>query len=167
MEAAQLTGLFQKLAGYSDPGMYGFGLYRRLALAEVLLLLNTLSRNRENIKKPVSETSLGRINSVIRYLYDHFSEELSLKQVADRFHISGSHLCSLFKLATGMSLHQFIRSIRIMKAQELLERGYSVTEVHTATGFGDLSHFIRAFRRHVGVSPKSYAKAHKLAGDAK
>ena len=55
-----------------------------------------------------------------------------------------------------MPPHAFQLQIRLTRAKRLLLQGMPVSAVATETGFFDLSHFTRHFKRHVGVTPGSY-----------
>ncbi len=58
----------------------------------------------------------------------------------------------------------YLERSRIRKAQELLQAGkLSLSDVALAVGFADQSHFIRRFRRHVGVAPSVFAREQGVA----
>ena len=62
------------------------------------------------------------------------------------------------KELTNMSARDFIKSIRLKQAAELLlNKKLTVSEICYALGFTNLSHFSTLFREHYGVSPKEYS----------
>ena len=97
---------------------------------------------------------------LIGYLEQHYSEPISLEQLAASFYCSVSHLTHQFRLYTGESIGAYIQRRRILKACHLLEQStLSVTEIAKCAGFGDPCYFSRAFRRATGFSPRDYRLA--------
>lgn len=87
-------------------------------------------------------------------LADHFRDRLSLAQVAARIGISPFHLCRVFRSQTGMSLHQYVISLRLFAALEYLtESECNLADVAHSLGFAQHSHFTEAFRRRFGLTP--------------
>ena len=100
---------------------------------------------------------LDTFNDVITYIHRHFSEELSLQQLADRFFISASYLSHLFKRCAGKGVVVYINEVRIQHAALLLEkRELSMGEISRQVGFGDLNYFSRKFKAVMGRSPTEY-----------
>ena len=87
-------------------------------------------------------------------LADHFRDRLSLAQVAARVGISPFHLCRVFRSQTGMSLHQYVISLRLFAALEYLsESERNLADIAHSLGFAQHSHFTEAFRRRFGLTP--------------
>ena len=63
-----------------------------------------------------------------------------------------------FKACTGYTLHNYINNKRLIKANELIRNGISMSEAAQQCGFNDYSSFVRAFKRQFGLSPKNYLK---------
>ncbi|MFC5472272.1 bifunctional transcriptional activator/DNA repair enzyme AdaA [Cohnella suwonensis] len=90
---------------------------------------------------------------------EHYSESLSLSQLADRFHASPYHLQRTFKKIKGVSPTEYMAAIRMAKAKELLaESSLSISEVGLAVGIGNASHFSTQFASHAGMTPSQYRK---------
>lgn len=83
----------------------------------------------------------------------------SLDEMADATFMSKYNLIRIFKHEVGLTPHQFLLQNRIRKAQRLLETSATITEVALATGFCDQSHFIRHFKKIVGLTPTEYRLA--------
>jgi len=80
--------------------------------------------------------------------------ELRLVELATVAGLSVSHFATLFRLTTGMSVHQYVMQQRVQRAQQLLLRGgMSVCEVALETGFAHQSHLARWMRRLHGKTP--------------
>lgn len=99
-----------------------------------------------------------QIADILLYIHENLQQPLSLDQLADRFFIQKNYMCRLFRQQTGDTIHNYIRLKRVALAKQLLEEGLSVMEVCSLCGFGDYSHFIRAFRQITGVTPARYGK---------
>ncbi|MCE4554583.1 helix-turn-helix domain-containing protein [Roseateles cellulosilyticus] len=100
------------------------------------------------------------LRKALLYLGEHYAEPISLELLAGQAHVSASHLGFLFRSSLSTTFKPLLQQIRIEKAKELLghERGPRITEVALSVGFGDLSHFEKSFRRHVGRSPREFRR---------
>lgn len=94
-------------------------------------------------------------------LTNHFSDSLSLDSLAKDLYISKYYLIRKCKRNLGLTPHKFHLQNRIRKAQTLLFTDKSVTEASVDTGFYDQSHFDRAFKNIVGISPTEYLASSK------
>jgi signal transduction histidine kinase/DNA-binding response OmpR family regulator len=72
--------------------------------------------------------------------------------------VSRKLLHTKLKALTGQSTGEFIRTLRLKRAAQLLQKGYgNVTQVAYDVGFQNLSYFAKAFRRQFGQSPSQYS----------
>ena len=94
-------------------------------------------------------------------LMNHFSDSLPLDGLARDLYISKYYLIRKCKRNLGLTPHKFHLQNRIRKAQTLLFTNKSVTEACMDTGFYDQSHFDRAFKNIVGISPTEYLASSK------
>lgn len=84
------------------------------------------------------------------------TEPLSLDEVARAAGLSAFHLLRVFRRSIGVTPHQYLMRVRLMRALDLLrDTNLPVTEVAYASGWADLSNFNRAFRREMGCSPRA------------
>lgn len=92
----------------------------------------------------------------------HSSEPLDLEAAARQAGLSAFHFLRVFSRALGVTPHQYLVRSRLRRAATLLcERNIPVTDVALDVGFGDLSNFVRTFRRAAGVSPRGFRRAAK------
>lgn len=95
--------------------------------------------------------------AALDYIEANLQEKITLGEAARRCQTSPSRFSHLFRQEHGLTFQELLLRKRIIKAQTLLrDTDKSVTEVAYTTGFGDLSHFIRMFRRYVGSPPTAY-----------
>ena len=96
------------------------------------------------------------VRDVLNYIGENIQEIGSVEAVARHFYLSSQYLSSLFKKHVGIRIHEYLQIKRIALAKILLKGEASVAEVAFACGFSDSSHFIRIFKRYVGITPKQY-----------
>ena len=98
------------------------------------------------------------VRAAVAYMKEHCTEQhLSLGEVADHVYVSQWHLSKLLNRETGQSFFDLLGSLRIGKAKELLEDpSMRIHEVAEATGFSDVGHFSRSFKRFAGCTPGEY-----------
>ncbi len=154
----QLLSLFDKAIGYQQTSEYGADIYRKIILAEVLLLINQQYRaNTPFVDKKPGE-NYKKVLPVLNFIRLHLAEDLSLDRLSGLFYMNKSYLNCVFKQATGFTIHEYIISRRIQKAQELLTRGLSVSDVGERVGYMNEPHFIRTFKKYIGVPPGKYSR---------
>ena len=128
----------------------------------VRLMVSRLETLPSRKEEPEEETVRAAGNHLVRaalaYMKDHCSEQhLSLNDVADHVYVSQWHLSKLLNRETGQSFFDLLGSLRISKAKELLEdSSMRIHEVAEATGFSDVAHFSRSFKRFAGCTPGEY-----------
>lgn len=94
------------------------------------------------------------IYKAIDYIKEHFSEKLSLDDVAQHVHLSKSYLSRIFKEELNSTFTSYTNKIRIEKSKEyLLNHDLSLTDIALLTGFDDQSYFTKVFKKATGVSP--------------
>lgn len=100
--------------------------------------------------------SAGICQDISSYLNQHFTEELSLSQLADALGYSKYHISHIFKEKFGCSYNDYLKRLRAEHAMGLLTHSeLSVTEICFASGFSSLRSFYRAFREIYGSSPRA------------
>lgn len=99
----------------------------------------------------------AKLKTVLEYIDSHYTEELSITQLADLCYFSEYHFMRFFKKNIGMSCLNYIKALRLEKAAELLEQGeLSILEISLSTGFCNLSYFYREFKKKYGMTPKQF-----------
>ena len=107
--------------------------------------------NSERIRR---NRNLERLNTVLVYISEHYSESISNQELADLIHLSEDRFNHVFKESIGISPLNYINEMRLKKAMSLLKKKeFSVTEVALSVGFQDFNHFGRLFRRYYQCTP--------------
>lgn len=108
-------------------------------------------------KKNEEDNSLS--HRVEAYIREAFSDpDLNISIAAQHFDITPSYLSSVYKKQTGRSLLDYITTLRMDRAEELLQEDYTVLEVASMTGFRDSNTFIRSFKKKKGITPGQLKK---------
>lgn len=98
------------------------------------------------------------ITIALEYLHTHYSNDISLSELATIAGLSKFHFCRIFHHELGISASVYQTQLRIAHAKKLLIQGLRISEIAALTGFYDQSHFSWHFKRQVGVTPRKYAK---------
>ena len=100
-----------------------------------------------------------KLGKIYAYLLEHFTEQISLAQVAEIASMNEAAFCRYFKSQTGKTFTHYLTDLRIRYACDLLcKRDTSVTEVCYEVGFENVSHFIQVFRKHMNKTPFEFRK---------
>lgn len=118
--------------------------------------LNALCGRKEYLFASQDMVEHPMVEEVSRYIAEHIAEPILVEELAERVHMSKYHFLRKFKELTGMTVHTFITSKRLIKACEGLKDGWSITQVYQSCGFSDYSSFLRNFKNTFGVSPGKY-----------
>lgn len=104
-----------------------------------------------------------RIEESRRYIEEHYQDfNLSAGMVAEYLGYSTNYFSRIFKSITGFYINDYIRQIRIMKAQELLvESDMTITSIAEASGFSTANYFYAIFKKETGLTPAAYRNAGK------
>src|SRR5688572_17241041 len=98
-----------------------------------------------------------RVEVVTSFIEKYSNKTLTLDELSRMVNLSSWHMCHLFKKEMGTSITQFIQSVRLRQAKEMLEATFlTVKEIRTKVGFSDESQFIKAFRRTYSAPPSRY-----------
>ncbi|MBQ2708519.1 MAG: helix-turn-helix transcriptional regulator [Clostridia bacterium] len=98
---------------------------------------------------------------VKRYIDAHFTEPLSVTELAKQFYYSREYLSRIYKRHFNVSIKEYILDRRLELARSMLRSCSNVMDVCSACGFGSTSFFIEKFRQRIGITPYQYAKLAK------
>ncbi len=141
--------------------------YQGSAIAYQLLMeiSRTLGQSQRDPEKwPIA------INQALRFLHDHFSEPITLDDVADAVSLSKYHFGVCFHSAIGISPMRYLTKIRLEKAiSPLLQSNRTIEQIARDVGFANGNYFCKVFRRAIGVSPGEFrqGKTYAAVGDIK
>lgn len=115
------------------------------------------------LSQPVQTQKHQKVHEAARYLTEHPETQESLEELSQRFFISRSYLCRIFKEVTGLSVNEFRTVSRLKRSQQLLlHSSESITEIAARTGFESLTYFERVFRKYTDTTPNRYRRENRI-----
>lgn len=119
--------------------------------------LETVSADSINQNK--SKEYADKIMKVCSYIDEHFTEDLTLEEVASMAGYSKYHFARIFKIYTNNSFYRYVNQHRIAMAEELLSNPeVSITQIAISCGFSTTSAFIRMFKQFNECTPSDFRK---------
>ena len=96
------------------------------------------------------------IQQIISYVNENYYEEVSLKTLAQKYHINTSYLGQVFTKEVGCSFSEYLNKTKNMKAKELiLNTNMKINDIAKKVGYLDTSYFYRKFKKYYGVCPST------------
>ncbi len=124
----------------------------------LLLFIELVRTKKETFNKKVTadpiEISLDEINS-------NFYNNLELNELAKSCGLSTRRYTDLFKQKTGKSCIEYINDLKIEYAKKRLLETEDINLSLLDSGFNDLSHFYKTFKKQLGITPKEFLISHK------
>ena len=107
---------------------------------------------------------LSRLEPVFLFVQEHFMDDISQEEMAQKVYMSTSYFCKLFKRATGMRFVDYVHTVRIHEAQkQILSTNKKLAQVSTECGFGNITYFNRIFKRISGMTPSAYRLQNRIS----
>ena len=99
------------------------------------------------------------IGTAIHFIREHYSEPITLEDVAQSVHMSQYHFSRLFKRECGYSPHEYIILVRLNRAKHLLKTtDLSVKSIAQSVGYQNVTTFSNAFSNRVGLAPSVFRR---------
>lgn len=127
-------------------------------------LLKSVNASAEALVTKVRELT-GRseiVDNVIRYIKNHYKEDINLNVLANEFFLSPAYLSRKFSQTTGVSIMSYLEDYRINVATDLLKGSErSISEIADQVGYYDANYFTKIFKKVKGITPKEFRKMSK------
>ncbi len=139
--------------------------YSELSIFSLLVrMLITLYENHiqttdlfQNVNINKHQEYVSKFGNLLEYIDTHYTEDLTLEDMADIIGFSKYHFSRLFKQYTNFTFCDYLKHRRIQAAEMLLEQPeYSITEVALQAGFPSISTFNRIFKEHKNCTPTEF-----------
>jgi len=95
---------------------------------------------------------------IVEYVNGHIKEELSVQSVANQLYLSRGIVGTVFLKYAGVKLSEYISTARVKCANEMIDRGYSITRAAMESGFRSIRTFHNAYKKVMGTAPREYRK---------
>jgi YesN/AraC family two-component response regulator len=137
---------------------------RLAAFIEMLQFMANLKKwkslSTEMIEHTISDSEGLRMNDIYQYTMANYTENITLKKIADIAHLTPQAFCRYFKKHTLKTYVNFLNEVRVSEAcKKLMLRDFeSVSSIAYQTGFSNAVTFNRVFKKITGKSPRQYSK---------
>lgn len=158
-ERDQLGALIESIWLYCQEKEVGYEFKVRNALSDLMLLVYKMYKQEQGILPAKISRDENRIKAMMTYIHEHYSEDISLSQLADCAKISESECLRCFKRVIDMSPIQYVKYHRIQNAKILLANtNEKIVTIGIQCGFQDMSYFSKAFQQECGCTPSEYRR---------
>ncbi len=100
------------------------------------------------------------VDNVIREIRENYMEDITLTSLADKYNISTGHLSNMIKERLQVNFSDYIASLRMQRAKELLrDESISIQEIAETVGYKDYFYFTKVFKKVEGISPSKYRRS--------
>ncbi len=100
-----------------------------------------------------------QIDMIIKYINDHYSDDLFLDKIAAEFNLSSKYLSRYFKEQTGENFVEYLQKLRVNRAKKHLgDLRIKISDIPAMVGLNSMSTFNRVFKKYEGLSPSAYRK---------
>ncbi len=140
--------IFMRLDGYCNENP------PELAVVNSVIIELLYHLNKHAVKSGKINYTRPKINSIIEYINENITEDLSLDKIAGKFFLTKQYLCKVFKKNTGYTVNKYISYRRIVFVRESYFNGMSLSEACYKAGFKDYSSFYRAYSKITNESPR-------------
>jgi AraC-like DNA-binding protein len=137
---------------------------RLSAFIETLQFMASLKKwktlSTELVEHSISDSEGLRMNDIYQYTMSNYTDNITLRRIADVAHLTPQAFCRYFKKHTLKTYVNFLNEVRVSEAcKKLMARDYeSVSSVAYQTGFSNAVTFNRVFKKITGKSPRQYSK---------
>lgn len=143
----------------------GYHIYIQSQLTELWALIyhayKDFLENVDSSLNPAENKQIQRLKKALTFIYDNYTEPITLDEIAASCHTSKSEFCRLFKKALHRTPFDFLLHYRVEKSLPLLcNNNLSITEVASQVGFSGSSYYAEVFRKFMNCSPSQYRKQH-------
>lgn len=168
--AEKFTNIFSTMLEENKRNLPGKYFLMQSYLVQLLLLLHrsiTCAEEPSQKKAPTGRCfpSSGKkqmVEEIKSYLKEHYTDKISLDGIAQNMYLSPIYISKIFKEETGVSPIHYLIELRLGKAARLLtETQLKIQDIATMTGYENVYHFSRLFKKHFNSSPKTYRETHE------
>jgi AraC-like DNA-binding protein len=123
----------------------------------VLLLRGHVDKILSSREFAAKINGLKRFDTVLQYISTHYSEKISVNELAETANITVYYFCRMFKQITGKTMTDYLNEFRLEKSTDYLKKNdLTVTEIALKCGFDSVNYYSRLFRRYYHVSPTMF-----------
>ena len=95
---------------------------------------------------------------IAEYINMHFASDITVQSISNALYLSRGKVANVFSKYAGVSLSDYIRSVRVKNVNKMINEGYSITESAFACGFQNTRTFNNVYKKIMGITPTEYEK---------
>lgn len=119
----------------------------------------TIITNKNNHEKTKTKCHFQPVEKILEFINKNFGTINTLDDIAKSVHISKQYLCTVFKQETGVTITEYLNTVRINNACELLRSTKpTITEIASLCGYNSPMYFCKMFKNLVHMTPSEYRK---------
>ena len=132
--------------------------YIMKCMIELLHIIDAMQT--EYMANYIDKQKLNVLAPALTYIHNNYTTELlNISELSALCNIGPAYFRKLFKQAYGISPIKYINNLKIMHAKELISSGmYTITQAAEQSGYTDMSHFSREFKKTTGIAPSNFLK---------
>ncbi|MFA9462812.1 MAG: response regulator [Velocimicrobium sp.] len=141
----------QEFNEYADDCNSTQELFRHLSQTISKSIVGIIEDKRQETTKPIRLAK--------QYVEQKYMNSLTIEDVSLQVGFSSSHFSTIFKKETGVTFLEFLSSVRMKHAKDLLKEGNkNIAVICEEVGYSDVKYFTKSFRKHTGLKPNEYRK---------
>ena len=119
-----------------------------------LFIITIIEKYSQKIQISIKDYS--KINAVLKYIYIHYKENITVKDIAKSLNTSSYDINRIFTKYFNITVYKLIISYRVYKSKKYIYKGYNFNYIAHKVGFFEQSHFHKNFKKHFELTPKEY-----------
>jgi len=152
----EITELIEKIVYEIQTEQENYKILARLMYSQLFILISRYLKNTLHYTTALPNECL---NKALKILHARFNEEIDMEQLAAMCEVSGRYLRSLFQKYLHTTPVDYLLSVRISKAKELMRNpAMNLKEITYQTGFSSQPYFCKRFKECTGMTPHEYRK---------
>ena len=129
-------------------------------LASYLFQLLFLLNSEENLAQRSNEKD-SRLQEMLEFINKNFASIIGIDEIANTFYISKYHLCRTFAKEMGVTLINYLNTVKIRAACDMIRQSnMSMTDIALNCGFNSSAYFCKVFKQETGLTPREYKSLH-------
>ena len=151
----ELGAVFDKIYMEYKSRKIGYVNLIRIYTAEIMIRLLRKIQNLDANNLSAAQKHI--VFEVMSYIESNYSIKIKTEEIASKLFFNKNYISKLFKKETGLSIHDFIKEIRIKEACKMLSNTkQTIVEIAKDCGFSDMKTFYNVFKKQMGCTPKAY-----------
>ncbi len=105
---------------------------------------------------PSSQEHNREFLKIVEYINEHFQEDITILSLSKTMFLSRGKLSEIFIKYSGMTLSEYLNTLRMNRANQLISQGYSITNAALESGFQSIRNFNILYKKMFGITPSQY-----------